>query len=257
MEDAVHEVVHVDEVADRGAVAPDLDLAAVGRLGDLARKGGGGLLAAAAPGALGAVAVLEAGDADLHPGGARVGEGHALGVELLPAVVVVGRGGVGAVLVDLRVAGPHVVVDADGGREEVAPDASRGGLVAHVGVDEHAVVHDLRRGAVDEAHAAHLGGELEHGVGRAAAGERQGADAVLAVSEVSEEEVVGRGRGELGPLAVGAADPPAAALEFAREVGADETAGAADESCLHGRGGDGGKDGADSTRNRLRRQPGL
>ena len=91
--------------------------------GDFAADGRRRLFASAAPGAFGPVAVLEPGDADLHAVLAAIGHGHALGVELLPAVLVVRIGGNGLLLVHLRFAGLHVAIDADRGGEEIALDA--------------------------------------------------------------------------------------------------------------------------------------
>src|SRR5688572_11872539 len=88
--DALEAVGDVHERAGLLAVAPDLDLVLAGHLGldDLAADRGGGLLAAAFPGAERAVDVVEARDArrDL-PVLAEVAA-HALGEELLPAVAV-------------------------------------------------------------------------------------------------------------------------------------------------------------------------
>ena len=70
-------------------------VAAVRRFGDLAAEGGGGLLAAARARCPRGRSVLEAGDPDDHAEAAAVGHGHALGVELFPAVLVVGQGGIG------------------------------------------------------------------------------------------------------------------------------------------------------------------
>ena len=40
--------------------------------------------------------------------------------------------------------------------------------MGHVDIDQHAVVHDLAFGGMNEAHAAHVGGQLIHLVQRAA-----------------------------------------------------------------------------------------
>src|SRR5215210_1590252 len=89
--DAFDEIVDVDVGADGATIAPHLDGATVGSLGHLAADRRRRLLPAAAPGAFGAEAVLEPGDADRDAEPATVRRGNALGVELLPAVLVVGQ----------------------------------------------------------------------------------------------------------------------------------------------------------------------
>src|SRR5687767_10208059 len=121
--DHLDEIVDVDELALGCAVPPDLDSAPIGRLGDLARDRRRRFLATAAPGALRAVAVLEAGDADLHVIASAIRQRYTLGVQLLPAVLVVRLSRVSLVLDHRWLAMGHVAVDADRGREEVARDA--------------------------------------------------------------------------------------------------------------------------------------
>ena len=91
--DALEAVVDVHEAAGLLAVAPDLDLVLAGSLGldDLAADGGRRLLAAAVPGAVRAVDVVEAGHARLEAEVLAEVAAHALGEELLPAVAVLGH----------------------------------------------------------------------------------------------------------------------------------------------------------------------
>ena len=93
-------------------------------------------------------------------------------------------------------------------------------------------MHDVARGGTDEAHAPHLGGELENAV-RRTAGHVERAKAALAVAQVEKQELVRRGRRKLRELDVHAAHGPPVALEGADEMGADEAACSADECALH------------------------
>ena len=186
MLDAAGAVVDVHEAAGLLAVAPDLDLVVAGVLGldDLAADGGGGLFAAAGPGAEGAVDVVEAGDAALEAVVLFEVAAHALGEELLPAVAVFGQGGIGVGFLEGDDVGVGLlvgVVDAGGGGVEEALDAFVAGGHEHVGVDEHAE-HAEGFVVFDEAHAAHVGGELEDDVGAFG-----GLEAVVLVLEVERE----------------------------------------------------------------------
>ena len=221
-DDAVHHVVHVGVGAHRGPVAPDLDRAAVRGLRDLAAHRGGSLLAPAPPRPLGPVAVLEAGEADRHLVATAVGHRRALGVELLPAVLVVGQGRVGLGLVDLGLVRLHVAVDAGRRGEEVAGHAGGGRGVGHVQVDQAAVAHDLALGRVDEPHAAHVGRELVDLVEGLAVLGAHGRLAIGRVPQVDPLEVVGGGGRELGVLLVGATDPVAVLHQPPHEVAPDE-----------------------------------
>jgi hypothetical protein len=111
---------------------------------------------------------------------------------------------------------------------------------------------------MDEAHAAHVGGErgdfvegaaraferslgkvprLHSGQARDKLGMRQaqgeGLPAVVGLAEDDEEKLVGSGLGELVVLNVDGADTAALTLEFLDEVAADEAAGTADEGGFH------------------------
>ena len=82
--------------------------------------------------------------------------------ELLPAVGVLGLGGVGVLFLERgrRPGGLEVLrVDAGGGGVEVAGDAVLMRRLQGVDVDEGVVVEDLGVVGGDEAHAAHVGGE--------------------------------------------------------------------------------------------------
>jgi len=147
---------------------------------------------------------------------------HALRIELLPPIFVVRVCGHCLGLGHLRLAGLHVPVDADRRREEVARHAQLGCRVRHVNVDQHAVVHDLALGRVDESHPAHVRGQLVHLVERAVA-QRQCRAAVRRLTQVQHTELVGRGRGKLVLLDIHAAHPIALSLQLLDQVSADET----------------------------------
>src|SRR5256884_8722908 len=103
----------------RAAVPPPRSLAA---------GGGGRFSPPAGPRAFRSVAVLEARDPHLDPVLAAEGERDALGVELFPAVFVVGVRRIRLCFRELRLTRLHVAVDADRGGEEIAADArARGG----------------------------------------------------------------------------------------------------------------------------------
>mmetsp|Transcript_29774 Transcript_29774/g.95758 ORF Transcript_29774/g.95758 Transcript_29774/m.95758 type:complete len:223 (-) Transcript_29774:653-1321(-) len=87
-EDALHAVVNEGEGAGLLAVAPHLNLLSGGD--GLAAEGSRGFLAAALPGAVGAVDVVEAGNAGLDVEVGLVVLVHLLGAELLEAVGVLG-----------------------------------------------------------------------------------------------------------------------------------------------------------------------
>src|SRR5207244_13106061 len=127
--DALLHVIDVGVGANGPAVAPHLDRATVRRLGHLAADRGGRLFPPAGPGALRSVAVLEPRDPHLDPVLAAEGERDALGVELFPAVFVVGVRRIRLCFRELRLTRLHVAVDADRGGEEIAGDArARGGV---------------------------------------------------------------------------------------------------------------------------------
>jgi hypothetical protein len=186
------------------------------------------------PGAVGTVAVLEAGHPHRHALVPLVGEGHPLRVELLPAILVVGLARVGVVFGQVRLVRLLVAIDASRRREEVARHAPGRRGVAHVGVDQQAVVEDLALVGVDEAHAAHVRGELIHLVDGLAVDEN-GLDAALRLTEVELQELVGGGRAELVLLDVHPADPEALLLQPLDQVTSDESPGTADNRSLHGR----------------------
>src|SRR5256885_7819476 len=111
--DPVNHVIDVRVGTNGLAVTPHLDGAAVAGLGDLAADRGGRLFPPTGPRALGSVAILEPRDPDLHPVLATERERHALGIKLLPPVLVIGVRRIRLVLGQLRLTGFHVAVDAD------------------------------------------------------------------------------------------------------------------------------------------------
>jgi hypothetical protein len=87
---------------------------------------------------------------------------HALAEELLPAVAVLGHGGVGVGLLQSGDVGSRLLVGrvhAGGGGVEEALDAEILGRLEHVGVDQDRE-HAQRLVVLDEAHPAHVGGEV-------------------------------------------------------------------------------------------------
>src|SRR2546426_7625992 len=107
---ALEAFIDVEERARLPAVAPDLDLAAVGRQGDLAAYRGRRLLASALPGALGAEDVVVACDVHIEAVIAGIREVQALAEELLPAVLAVRIGGIGTVLGAVRIVRINLVL---------------------------------------------------------------------------------------------------------------------------------------------------
>src|ERR1039457_4095370 len=94
---AFHAVVNVHEAAGGRAVAPDGDVHVlfINGLDDLATERGGGLLAAAVPGAIRAIDVVKAGDVRLHAALGPVFLAEHFGNELLPAVTALGHRRIG------------------------------------------------------------------------------------------------------------------------------------------------------------------
>ena len=112
-EDAVDQIVDIDEGAAGAAVTPYLDRPRLRGLGDLAAQGSRSLLPSAPKGPLRAVAILEPPDADGETVATPVGQRQPLRVELLPSVFVVGQGGVGTRFIEGVLADVHVPIDAD------------------------------------------------------------------------------------------------------------------------------------------------
>mmetsp|Transcript_8562 Transcript_8562/g.21288 ORF Transcript_8562/g.21288 Transcript_8562/m.21288 type:complete len:419 (+) Transcript_8562:572-1828(+) len=228
LDDAVDGVVDVAERACLLAVAPHLELRLRGDA--LAAEGGGGLLAAALPGAEGPVDVVEAADAGLHAEVLAVVDGELLRGELLEAVGVLGlcRPGVG--LLEARVVGLELGalgVDAGGGGVVEALDGLAAGGLDHVEGDHGVVVEDDGVVGLDEAHAAHVGGEVVDVLDVLA-----GLHAVGHLAEVHEEELVAEllALEVLVLLPVRGDDVEAVGHELFGEVGRDETTGAGDEN---------------------------
>ena len=186
-------------------------------------------LAPAVPGAVGAVDVVEAGDGRLEAALGPVLLADDLREELLPAVAALGVGRVGVGFLE----GPRPdvllqvdVVGAGGGGEEVAVGAGPLGGLDHVRVDEDRA-QALDAVALDEAHAAHVGGQVVD-LDRPLAGP----GAVVADADV-EDEVLDAG-GPLVPLVEGLlVDGPdareALVVEVADERPGDEAAGPGDD----------------------------
>ncbi len=229
---ALEAIGDIHEGAGLVAVAPDFDFVFAGEFGldDLAANGGGGFFAAAVVGAVGAVDVVIAGDAGDEAEIFAEMAAHAFAEELFPAVAVFGQGGIGVLFLqggDVFVALLVGVVDAGAGGVEIALDAVFLGGHAEVRVDQHA---EHAEGAVvfDEAHAAHVGGEVIDDFG---ALERFIASGFFLEIELEVFDV-----GEfLIPLVEGfdvdGADVGVAlGEEVGHEMTADETAGAADDN---------------------------
>ena len=155
---------------------------------------------------------------------------HALGEELLPAVAVLGQRGVGVRLAQRRDPGVALalgVVDAGGRGEEVAlHPAVPGGHQQVCSVDQDGQ-HAVRLVGLDEAHAAHVGGQVVDPA-------RAGADALtgLGIAQVGHDVL--HAVDELVPLRQGLAVHRAhAALlpgdEVGHQMSADESPGAGDD----------------------------
>src|SRR5580658_8784990 len=161
VDDAFGAIVDVHEAAGLVAVAPNLNFVVAGmaRLKNLAADGSGSFLAAAGPGAQRPVNIMETGDAGLHAEILVEVAAHALAEELLPAVSIFGKRGIGVffpewddVLVFLLIA----VIDAGGGRIEETLHAGLASGDEHVGIGKDAE-HAESFVVFDEAHAAHVG----------------------------------------------------------------------------------------------------
>ncbi len=99
-------------------------------------------------------------------------------------------------------------------------------------IDQGAVPHDLAFGRVDEAHAAHVGGQLEDLVEGPLRRFDRG-PAVFFVPEVQNPEIIGRRRRELGVFQVDAPHPIAVLFQPSHQVTPDESARAADQGFFH------------------------
>jgi len=231
---ALGAVVDVHEGACLFAVSPYLDLMLTGVLGldDFATDGSRSFFAAACPCPERAVDVVVTGDASLKAVVFFEVAAHALGEELLPTVAVFGKRGVGVLFFegdDVGVGLLFGVVDAGRGGVEEALDP----LVAcghdHVGVGEYAQ-HAEGFVVFDEAHATHVGCELEDDIG--ASGCLEAAVFVLQV-KLEAFDVFG----DLIPLVDGfdvdgAYDIDAIAKQALYEMAADESAGTTDDCFL-------------------------
>jgi hypothetical protein len=120
-----------------------------------------------------------------------------------------------------------LVVDAGRGREEETPRTGFARREEEVRVDQHAQ-HAQGLVLLDEAHATHVGGQVEDLVDLAT-----GLAAVIRTAQV-ELQILGAAV-HLVPFADGldvdaAQAPDASPREFRRQVSADETAGSGDQN---------------------------
>jgi hypothetical protein len=227
--DALDAIVHVHERAGLLAVAPDLDSSAARELGldHLAAHRGRRLLPPTVVGPEGSVDVVEARHAGLDPEVLEIVAAHPLAEQLLPAVAVLGHGRVGIGFDErchVRVGLLRRVVDAGRRGVEVARHPRRLSCHKEVGVDQDAQ-HAERLVVLDEAHAAHVGREVEDLVDAV-----HGALAGLLVAQV-ENHVLGA-LVELVPVLEGLHVDTADLGEAPCEQGVDEVA--ADESAASG-----------------------
>ena len=196
---------------------------------DLAADRGRGLLAAAVIGAFRPVDVVVAGDAGGDAVILAIVAGHALAEQLLPAIAVLRHRRIGILFLQRGDVGAGLlvaVVDAGRRRIEEARDARFLGGDQHMGAHQHRQ-HALGLVGLDEAHAAHVGGEVvDH---RRALG---GGPAGFELGEVAH--LVLDARGLLVPLGerlhVDAADLGVAALlQHTDQMAADEATSAGDD----------------------------
>src|SRR5712691_9713564 len=157
--DALHAVVDVAVGPRLLAIAPHVDHVLLLGEGDLAADGRRRLLATAVVGPERAEDVVEADRPGLEAEVVGVVAAHPLGVELLPAIAVLGAGRVGVFFLERRDVGLVLeVARVDAGRRRVeepgdAVDARR---IQRVDVDQHVVAADLGLVGMDEADAAHV-----------------------------------------------------------------------------------------------------
>ena len=161
---ALHAVVNIHEAAGLLAVAPDRDvlLAGVHRLDDLAAERGGRFFAAAVPGAVRAIDVVETGNGRLHAAFVPVFLAEHFGNQLFPAVAALGHRRIRVGFLqraDVRVLLQQRVVGAGGAGEKIAARAGPVGGLDHVGVDENGA-QAFHAETLDETHAAHVGGQV-------------------------------------------------------------------------------------------------
>src|SRR6266511_43574 len=109
----VDEIVDVDVRANGTAVTKYLDRAAIVDLCHLSADGSRRLLPAAPPSTEWSVRVLEASYPCLHAEATCIGLQHALGVQLLPSVLVVRIGGIRSFFGERGLAKSHIAVDAN------------------------------------------------------------------------------------------------------------------------------------------------
>ena len=228
---ALHAIVNIHEAAGLVAVAPDEDVLFAGVHGfdDLAAERRGRLFASAVPGAVRPIDVVEAGDEGFHAAFHPVFLAKHLAHQLFPAVTALGHGRVGVGFLERAHVGVLLeqdVVGAGGRGIKIAAGAGAISGLDHVGVDENAA-QAFHAEPLDEAHAAHVGGEIIHFDGAFA-----DAAAIVLLANV-EAEVLGSGHVEI-PLVqrflVHHADVGEAFfVKIKGQVAADETAGAGDD----------------------------
>mmetsp|Transcript_1154 Transcript_1154/g.4037 ORF Transcript_1154/g.4037 Transcript_1154/m.4037 type:complete len:402 (+) Transcript_1154:601-1806(+) len=224
----------LDAVVDEGegpgllSVTPHLHLVPGGE--DLSAEGSGGLLPSPLPSSVGSVDVVESGDPALHLKVLAVVHVDLLGRQLLQAVGVLRGSGPGIRLLestalDLRVSLLVLRVDACGRGVEHPLGVVLPGSLKDVEGDHGVVVHDHSVVALDEAHAAHVRGEVEDVL--AVLGDLHAVvkDAQVDKVELVAEHVLGH---VLVPLPVARHDVVALLLQPLGKVAGDETSSARD-----------------------------
>ena len=161
---ALHAVINIHETAGLMAVAPDGDLLVAGVNGfdHLPAQGRRGFFAAAVPGAVRAVDIVEPRDGRLHAAFMPVFLAEHFGHELFPAVTALRHGRIRIGFLE----GAHVgillqqgVVGAGRGGIKITAGAGAVGLLDHVRVDEDGA-QALHAKPLDETHAAHVGRQV-------------------------------------------------------------------------------------------------
>jgi len=228
---ALHTVVNIHEAAGLLARAPDVDaqILFINRLDHLAAHRGGRLFAAAVPGAVRAVNIVETRDERLHAALVPVFLAEHFGNQFLPAVAALGHRRIRVALfqrANLRVLLQQRVVGAGRAGIKITARAGLVGGLDHVRVDENRA-QTFHAEPLDETHAAHVGGEIVN-FHRALAD----AMAVGLVAHV-QADVLHAGNVQIPlvkRLLVHRADVGEAFFrEIAGEVAADEPAGAGDD----------------------------
>src|ERR1051326_2240452 len=163
---------------------------------------------------------MEAHDAGLEAVVLGVVPALPLAEQLLPSVTVLGIGRIGVIFLERCDVGARLSVtrvDARGARVEIPLNPIQPCGLEHVDVDQHVVVHDHSLVMLDEADAAHVGGEVVNLVD--AAGRLE---AVAPATQVEQLELVGARSFVFGKFDIDAADPVSAVLQVAHQVVSNE-----------------------------------